>query len=241
MREFGVDPNLAERHHGVPAAEIVRALLAEQERQPKAIRRIHELETTDVAGVIALPGANEALAALHHARSAIATSGTLALARARIAAAALVPPSVLVTADDVRRGKPAPDPFLEAARRLGVNPGCCVVLEDAPQGLAAATAAGCATLAVLTTTTRENLDADIIIPDLSAVTFEVTDEGIRGGPGPDARVSLGFYTTGELEPLRERLSEAGFEPGTIVVAAFGSRIETVDPDGQRMEIHRRSR
>lgn len=179
MKEFGVDPNLAERHHGVPAAEIVRALLADQERQPEAIQRIHELETTDVAGVIALPGAKKALAALHHARSAIATSGTLALARARIAAAALVPPSVLVTADDVRRGKPAPDPFLEAARRLGVNPGRCLVVEDAPQGLAAATAAGCATLAVLTTTSRENLYADFIIPDLSTVTFEVSAEGIR--------------------------------------------------------------
>ena len=62
-----------------------------------------------------------------------------------------------------------------------------------------------------------------------------------GGPGPHARVALGFCTTGHLEQLQERLSVAGFEPGTIVVADFGSRIETVDPDGQHVEIHHRSR
>lgn len=179
MQEFGVDPSTAERHHGVPAAAIVQALLADQGQHQQATQRIHELETTDVAGIIVLPGAQEALAALLPARSAIATSGTVSLARARIAAAGLVPPSVLVTADDVRRGKPAPDPFLEAARRLGVDPRRCLVVEDAPQGLVAAKAAGCATLAVLTTTGRADLDADAVVPDLAAVTFEVTESGIR--------------------------------------------------------------
>ncbi|MDN5765717.1 MAG: hypothetical protein L0H96_01150 [Humibacillus sp.] len=62
-----------------------------------------------------------------------------------------------------------------------------------------------------------------------------------GGPGPHPRVALGFYTSGHLEQLQQRLSAAGFEPGTIVLADFGSRIETVDPDGQHVEIHHRSR
>jgi beta-phosphoglucomutase family hydrolase len=48
----------------------------------------------------------------------------------------------IVTAEDYRRGKPAPDPFLEAARQLGVPPARCLVFEDTPAGIAAAEAAG---------------------------------------------------------------------------------------------------
>jgi mannitol-1-/sugar-/sorbitol-6-phosphatase len=86
---------------------------------------------------------------------------------------------VLVTADDVVHGKPHPEPFLEAARRLGVDPRRCLVVEDAPRGLEAARAAGCFTLAVLTTTPREALDADAIVNDLSDVRFQVDQDGVR--------------------------------------------------------------
>ncbi|KUO05393.1 HAD family hydrolase [Streptomyces caeruleatus] len=54
----------------------------------------------------------------------------------------------VVSADEVERGKPAPDVFLEAARRLGVAPGDCVVLEDAAPGAAAAHAAGMRCIAI---------------------------------------------------------------------------------------------
>lgn len=178
MHEFGLSPDELGRHHGMPSAQVVRSLLAE-DRQVEAIRRIDQLELEDVHDIVVLPGAAEALAVLRSAKSAIATSCTLPLARARIAAAALVPPSVLVTVDDVRRGKPAPDPFLEAARRLGADPRRCLVVEDAPKGLEAAHAARCATLAVVTTTAREDLDADAVVTNLSEVVFEPGPDGIR--------------------------------------------------------------
>ncbi|MET9394048.1 HAD family phosphatase [Streptomyces sp. NPDC006624] len=54
----------------------------------------------------------------------------------------------VVSADEVARGKPAPDVFLEAARRLGADPSRCVVLEDAPPGAAAAHAAGMRCIAI---------------------------------------------------------------------------------------------
>jgi mannitol-1-/sugar-/sorbitol-6-phosphatase len=178
MHEYGLSPEELGRHHGMPSAQVVRSLLAE-DQQVAAIRRIDELELADVHDIVVLPGAAEALAVLRSAKSAIATSCTLPLAKARIAAAQLVPPSVLVTVDDVRRGKPAPDPFLEAARQLGVDPRRCLVVEDAPKGLEAAHAAQCATLAVVTTTAREDLDADAVVTNLSEVVFVPGPDGIR--------------------------------------------------------------
>jgi len=164
--------------HGVPSANVVRGVLP-PDRQEAAIVRIQEIEIADLDGIVVLPGAAEALEALRNGKTAIATSCTLPLAKARIAASQLVPPSVLVTADDVARGKPAPDPYLQAARRLGVDPTSCLVVEDAPAGLESARVAGCATLAVTTTTSPEDLIADAVVKDLSDVRFKATPAGIQ--------------------------------------------------------------
>jgi sugar-phosphatase len=177
-REHGLSPEDHAVYHGVPSASVVRALLP-ADRHDAAITRINELEIADVADIVVLPGAVEALEALRDARNAIATSCDTRLAKARIAAARLEPPSVLVTADDIAHGKPAPDPFLVAARRLHVDPANCLVVEDSPMGLQAARAAGCATLAVITTTPAEELMADAVVNTLADVRFEVTPDGIR--------------------------------------------------------------
>jgi beta-phosphoglucomutase family hydrolase len=78
---------------------------------------------------------------------AVATGGTRALCSKTLAMLGLMHHfSALVTADDVEHGKPAPDIFLEAARRLGVEPGNCCAFEDGEPGLAAARAAGMLTI-----------------------------------------------------------------------------------------------
>jgi sugar-phosphatase len=100
---------------------------------PAAQRHIEELEASDVDGVTALPGARRLLAALPADRWAVVTSGTRAVAQARLRAAGLTCPR-LVTADDVRRGKPDPEPYLVGAAQLGVPPERCLVVEDAPAG-----------------------------------------------------------------------------------------------------------
>jgi beta-phosphoglucomutase len=64
---------------------------------------------------------------------------------------------VMVTADDVERGKPNPEPFLRAMRALETEPEACIVIENAPFGIEAARAAGCAVAAVCTTLSREDL------------------------------------------------------------------------------------
>ena len=176
--EMGLTAEELGRHHGVPSAGVVRAVLP-PERQQAAIERINELELADVGDIVVLPGAAEALKALAEAKNAIATSCTVPLARARIVAAGLVAPSTLVTADDVTHGKPDPEPFLVAAEKLGADPTRCLVVEDAPMGLRAAHAAGCFTLAVVTTTPREALDADAVVDNLAAVEFVPETDGIR--------------------------------------------------------------
>jgi mannitol-1-/sugar-/sorbitol-6-phosphatase len=176
--EYGLAPIDLNKYHGTPSASTVRAVMPEHLHE-SGMRRITELELADLHDIVVLPGATEALASLANSKNAIATSCTVPLAEARITAARLEPPTVLVTADDVVNGKPHPEPFLQAARRLGADPRRCLVVEDAPKGLQAAQAAGCFTLAVVTTTPREALHADAIVTDLSKVRFEASDEGIR--------------------------------------------------------------
>ena len=174
-QEEDVDPRRLAGFHGVPARGIAERLLP-PERVDAAVARVEAIEVADVDGITLLPGALDALAALgaDH-RSAIATSCSAPLAAARIAATGLPAPDVVVTASDVTRGKPHPEPFLLAAARLGVDPAECLVVEDAPGGLEAARAAGSSTLAVATTTAPADLIADAVVENLAAVSFEVVD------------------------------------------------------------------
>ena len=177
-REHDVQPELLVDRHGTPAAEIIAAV-APHVDPAAALQRIVHLETTDLDGVIPLPGAVEAVRALGRRYAAIATSATRELGAARLDAAGIPKLDVVITYDDVKRGKPAPDPFLLAATRLGVEASECLVVEDANAGLAGARAAGCATLAVTTTLPAAELTADAIVTSLDDVRFALEGERVR--------------------------------------------------------------
>lgn len=177
MAEHSVEPDTSRSFHGWTSEDIIRLCLPE-EQVAQGLQRIEELEVSTTDSIAAHPGAAEAMETLPADRVAIGTSGSHAVARARLAAAGLLEPRVLVTASDVERGKPAPDIFLSAARQLGVSPQRCLVVEDAAAGLDAARAAGMATLAVLTSTPPDQLVADARVRDLSQVSWQLTDEGI---------------------------------------------------------------
>ncbi|MFC9298782.1 HAD-IA family hydrolase [Streptomyces sp. NPDC057011] len=181
-REYGITEEEFARVelHGRPAAEIVADLLPAGVRAG-ALARIEALEAEDVAGgVVVLPGTKDLLSALPAGRWAVVTSATHPLAEARLREAGIDFPE-LVAADDITRGKPDPEPFLLAARRLGVDPARCVVFEDAPAGLAAGRAAGMRTVALTTTHSAAELDADVVVRDLSAVSVQVSPEGLTIG------------------------------------------------------------
>ncbi|MPQ97768.1 HAD-IA family hydrolase [Modestobacter sp. I12A-02628] len=180
--EHHVDPARMTGLGGLPAVRIISELLP-ADQVDAGVRRIAELETAmAAAGIELLPGTAETLATLPGDRVAIVTSCTRELLASRLAGSGLAAPAEIVTVDDVARGKPHPDPFLLAAERLGADPRRCLVVEDAPAGLAAGRAAGCATLAVGATHPRHELDADGHAPDLSHVVFHVRPDGISIGP-----------------------------------------------------------
>lgn len=165
--------------HGRPAAEIAADLLPAAV-VPEAVARIEQLEVEDVpgGGVHLLPGTWEFLDALPAGRWAVVTSATRRLAEARLGAVGILP-KTLVAADDITRGKPDPEPYLLGARALGVDPAACVVFEDAPAGLQAGRAAGMVTVALATTHRADELDADLVVTDLSALSALVTDGGVE--------------------------------------------------------------
>jgi HAD superfamily hydrolase (TIGR01509 family) len=82
-----------------------------------------------------------------------------------------------VSGEEVARGKPEPDIFLEAARRLGVSPGTCVVLEDTQTGVEAATRAGMRCVAVPNrfTAQQDFSRANACVPNLDGVTLQLLD------------------------------------------------------------------
>lgn len=180
--EYGLpDADTFQVEHGTPARTFIARLLPADQVEA-AYDRIHDLELNDNEGVRILPGTVDAFASIPPTRQAIVTSCTRPLAAARIAAAGLVPPAVVVTADDVTHGKPDPDPFLLGAERLGVDPARCLVVEDAPAGVAAGRAAGCAVLVVEGTHTFEQLAGGAVVPDAGAtgldqVRFVVGQDG----------------------------------------------------------------
>jgi mannitol-1-/sugar-/sorbitol-6-phosphatase len=139
------------------------------------VDRVEGAEIADASDVTAFAGAAGAIASLPPTAWAVVTSGTRGLATARLAAAGLPLPAVLVTADDVAAGKPDPEGYLEAARRLGVPPADCLVIEDAPAGVQAALAAGMRVVALPTTHTAEELAAATLVAPWDEIVLRVTD------------------------------------------------------------------
>jgi len=136
-----------------------------------------EAEVLDVEGIVPLPGAAEFLKALPPEKWTIVTSSPLELAKRRLAAAGIPVPDNLVTAEDVKVGKPNPDCYLLAAKKLGADVTDCLVFEDAVPGILAGDAAG-ADVMVITATHKHPIEtAHTTIPDYEDLQTEVDPQG----------------------------------------------------------------
>ncbi|MCV3287230.1 HAD-IA family hydrolase [Aeromonas media] len=128
--------------HGMRSREVIRAL-APQLDLAREVALLDELEIQHAGVAEPIAGARTLLGALSPARWALVTSASQRVARHRLASAGLPLPRLLIGAEDVVRGKPDPEPYLLAARRLGLAPADCLVFEDAPAGIRSALQAGC--------------------------------------------------------------------------------------------------
>jgi sugar-phosphatase len=175
----GVDPALARTTaHGRRAVETIAKLRPDLDKDAE-LTVIEDIEVADNEGLTILPGVLDLLGALPADRWTVVTSATERLARLRLAAGGIPVPEKLVTADHVTRGKPHPEPFLDAAALLGVDPADCVVFEDSSSGAEAGRAAGCTVVATTFSHSAESLKAaHFLVRDLTGIRVELAGDRI---------------------------------------------------------------
>ena len=180
--EHGFDPEtVVHKAHGRPSRITIRELLPNSDID-REDREVERWEMEDLDGVVLLPGAGQLLNSLPPERWTIATSCTRALAEVRLRAAGLPIPKTMITASDVKIGKPDPEPYLKAAAKLGFAASDCVVVEDAASGVRAGKAAGARVIAFLTTMTRRDLEdagADWIVQNCADVAASNHGDGLQ--------------------------------------------------------------
>jgi len=173
-------------YHGRPAAEVIREVAPHLDVEAATA---HMTDATTAGGdqLRAFDGAAALLRALPDRQWTIATSGRRRTATRRLSHVDLPRPDTLVTADDVERGKPDPEPYVLAAERLGVAPADCIVFEDAPAGVEAGRRAGAQVVGVATGSPPEALSAaDLVVPEIGAVDVEIgPDDRLHVRPTPE--------------------------------------------------------
>jgi len=177
-RHYGLpNPDKIEIPHGVRAIDIMKQLKPDIDTV-EGLKLIEDIEIGDVGDLEVLAGVKKLLESLPAHRWAIVTSATRRLLLGRLKAAGLPVPDRIISGDQVKRGKPDPEPYRRGAELLGVQPQDCLVFEDAPSGVRAGIAAGCRVLGVLGTHTAEELreaGAHWIVNSLTNVRTETHD------------------------------------------------------------------
>jgi sugar-phosphatase len=165
--------------HGRRSEDTI-ALFVPDDDWAAAVSELAQLELADLDDVVALPATSRLLEQLPDDRWAAVTSGGRTLMQARLRAADLPVPDVLVSAEDVSAGKPDPEGYLKAAAALGYDVGRCLVVEDAPAGVEAGRAAGARVLAVATSHDSSALRAaDAVVPTLERCTVVCRSDRIE--------------------------------------------------------------
>jgi sugar-phosphatase len=137
----------------------------------RELDEMNRYEETELEGIVAVPGAMQVVRALQKHPWAIVTSAWRTLVQARVTAAGLPLPKVIVPADEIRDGKPEPEGFLRAAELLGVAPEECLVFEDTRPGIEAGMNAGMQVVAILTTASFNQLRHRPLIRDFRDVAI----------------------------------------------------------------------
>jgi len=164
--------------HGARAIDTITRLSLPGVDAEQQAAFITAAEINDVEGIVEIPAAAAFLNALPKNRWAMVTSAPRDLALRRMAAAGIPEPAVMITAEDVKAGKPDPAGYLLAANKLGVEPADCLIFEDATVGIQAAEAAGAA-LMIITTTHQHPIEtAHATLASYDAIGVRVGADGL---------------------------------------------------------------
>jgi sugar-phosphatase len=197
--------------HGRRALETIRLAAPELDAEAEVAALMAGDQPAGDLEVRALPGAERLLSQLPDSAWAVATSGPRAAAIARLQAAGLPIPGILICAEDVVQGKPHPEVYLTAAARLGVAPADCLVIEDAPAGIEAARAGGIRVVALATTHEAATLPVEVCAVSLVDIHLG------RIGPAEWGRQRLELLV---IEIVRDRVP-ASFEQRRAPRASAG--------------------
>jgi len=178
----GVDIREIERvAHGLRSVETIRRVAPHLDAEKEA-ELFFQRELVDSEGIRAFDGAISLLSSLPEGAWAVVTSGRSELVNIRMAKTGLPVPRQLVTANDVKEGKPSPEPYLAGAKKVGVAPERCLVIEDAPAGIVAGKSAGMRVAAIASTHSRDVLlktGADLVLDRLSDLLVLTGTNGSR--------------------------------------------------------------
>ncbi|KAK0216255.1 HAD-like domain-containing protein [Armillaria fumosa] len=178
--------------HGYRTIDALRkwCKITDEEKLKSEVVRFEEAILANASkpggGIIALPGVKKLLDGIQGGRPdedqgwSVCTSSTTFYASKALPAAGLRIPNHFVTAESVKQGKPAPDPYLLGAKLNEFAPSDCIVVEDAPTGIRSGKAAGCFVLATCTSHTRESLEKEhphFLVEDLSHVRPHRNEDG----------------------------------------------------------------
>lgn len=180
--EHGFDPaRVVHAAHGRPSVMTVREFLPHADAEAED-REVERREIEDLEGVVAIPGAVELVRSLPANRWIVVTSATRPLAEVRLRAAEIpIGNQNFITSNDIRKGKPDPEPYLKAAQRLGFEAKDCVVVEDALVGVRAGKAAGARVIAFPRTANRTELlngGADWVLRNCADIHASSNGDGL---------------------------------------------------------------
>ena len=177
-----IDFNIVlENAHGMRTIETIQIVAPHLDAKKEATSfTAHEI--LDTAGIVAIPGAKALMDQLQPAQWAIVTSGGYELVQARLSSVGLPIPEFMVTAEDVAHGKPSPQPYLTAAKKLGHSQDRCIVVEDAPIGVKAGKAAGMKVIGITSTHSANELKAagaDFLVERLENIIIHTDACGLK--------------------------------------------------------------
>jgi sugar-phosphatase len=198
--------------HGVRTIEVIRRVAPHLNAEAEAAA-IENHEAHDQRGVVVMPGAVELVRSIPAGWWSVVTSGSRLLAQNRLRHCGLPVPDVLVTSDDVRQGKPHPEPYLKAAELLGFSPSDCMVIEDAPAGIQSGRAAGMTVIGMASTYPAAQLfAAAAVIEGFEQLTIQVAGARLmvnaRGPSEQNSSLTLRRASVNDLAAMVRLINSA---------------------------------